>query len=733
MSSFRLSGLNVALLLISVLALLFGVYGMVTGGPAEHGRPSGTIADANLDGAVEEDPDPLKASDTGRNPPKEKTGKGDPDKPRTNPSHNAAGALPDASAAPTEVEVESAPSDHGDAEIVGRVIGPAGAPVTGATVTARRSDLDLSPPEFDSGDIAAYREAVSEFLAKAARETRTTGTDADGKFAFKGLDPLLAYDLAASSEGHTGKLDRVAAGDSVVILMSVESALLGRVESKDGKPVPEFSLRVWPQNRQWEATSRSFTSADGRFSMPAKPGVMQVEVSASGFSQAKPQDVEVGKEAVIVLEQAAILSGIVTDKNDQPLSDVVVRTGSQEGNWNRGWNQDDGSASARTDSKGRYRFDTLPPKETKFTASLGEMTETQTITLQQGENKLDFKIDVGAIVILRLSGPDDKPVETDTVWFQEKGGRGWPRPERMPSREPGLVEFAGLKPGEYTVTVSAASYPAIRQDITVTTGNNELTMKFARGAMLTGVVTSSAGGKVSNIGVRLRKEDEERWGGWGTGRYAQVAEDGTYKLGPAEPGTWRIEVYATTNWSEIYSDTVTIVEGENSRNVVVDAGATVTIKLQDEQGNAIAWGNVQLTGAKSYNGNSNGEGVAEITFVEVGTYAVVATSRGLATPSQFISMAAGDNSLTLKLQKPNCCRITHVYPDTQAARNGLQVGDLIIEYNGQAVTSWGSFGQAVKAAGQAESVTLVIERGGAAMNLTLKGGQVGIEGTDGVR
>jgi hypothetical protein len=303
----------------------------------------------------------------------------------------------------------------------------------------------------------------------------------------------------------------------------------------------------------------------------------------------------------------------------------------------------------------------------------------------------------------------------------------------MPSEEPGLAEYVGLKPGEYTMTVTAAGFPAINQDITVTEGGNELTLKFSKGAMLAGMITSSTGTKVSNIGVRLRKEEEDRWGGWGTGRYAQAADDGSYKLGPAEPGQWRVEVYSTSTWSEVYSGTVTIAEGENTHNIVVDSGATVSIKLVDEQGNALAWGNVQLQGLKNYNGQSNGEGVATLSFVEVGSYSLIATGNGLASTTQYVSFATGDNQVTVKLQKPNCCRVTYVYPETQASRQGLQVGDLIIEYNGQAITGWGNFGKAVRGTQDATEVVMVIERGGAAVSLTFKGGQVGIEGTDGVR
>jgi S1-C subfamily serine protease len=165
----------------------------------------------------------------------------------------------------------------------------------------------------------------------------------------------------------------------------------------------------------------------------------------------------------------------------------------------------------------------------------------------------------------------------------------------------------------------------------------------------------------------------------------------------------------------------------------VAAGATVIVKVVDEDGNAVSWGSVQLQGVKNYNQNTNGDGTATISFVEVGSYTLIASSRGLASPAQFISLRDGDNPITVQLQKPNCSRITHVYPDTQASKSGMQVGDLIIEYNGSAATSWRALSKAIAATKPADDVTVLIERGGSMLTLTLKGGYVGIEGTDGVR
>lgn len=739
MSSNRFSGLNIFLLVVAVASLMFGVYGFISGGVNDTARPVNSIASEPLDGG--------EGTGGAGDAPLEDSGRKS-SKNNNQDDSGAAGKKSDSAEQPGDttykhsgdelvVEAKSNPSDSGNAVIQGTVMDASGKPVEGASVTARRSNLDMDPPRFQDDDIERYRNEVSDFLAKAARETRGTTTDAQGNFRFSGLDETLAYNLTATSEtGGNGELERVAAGDTVVILLSAQSLLRGRVQNASGDPIKSFEVRAWRQNRQWEATTRSFNTEDGRFGLPAKPGMMQVEITAKGFTKNEPVDAEVGGEEVLFkLDQAAVLTGVVKDKGGNPLPDVTVRVGNddRENNW-RGWDNQGGN-SARTDSKGRYRFDTLAPKETTFTASLGEMSQSETTTLTQGENTLDFTMDVGGVLHIRLTDPEGKPLESDGIWFQMKGNRGWPRPEKLPSREPGLAEYAGLREGEYTMTVTASGFPAIQQDITIKNGDNEIALQFTNGATLVGSVTSNTGAKLTGVRALLRKQDDNnRWGGWGTGRNVQVGDDGTFKIGPAEPGPWLLEVYNGNNWNEpVYSQPVTLIQGENTQDVVVDAGATVVIKVVDEQGNSVSWANVQLQGVKKYNQNTDGQGVATISFVEVGSYTVIANSRGKASPSQFINLRAGDNNLSVTVQEPNCARLTHIYPDTQASKAGMQVGDLVIEYNGEAVSSWRGLSQAIRRTKNTDDVIVLIERGGSMLTMNIKGGTVGIEGTDGVR
>jgi len=165
----------------------------------------------------------------------------------------------------------------------------------------------------------------------------------------------------------------------------------------------------------------------------------------------------------------------------------------------------------------------------------------------------------------------------------------------------------------------------------------------------------------------------------------------------------------------------------------VDSGATLSVTIRDEQGNPIGWADVRLRGEDNHTGRSDAQGIATISFITPGTYSLQATARGLAAPNINLTLTSGRNSHTIVLRTPNCARLTHVYPDTQAARIGLQAGDLVIEYNGNPVENYAAFTREIRRTNANEDVTMRVERNGVSMSFQLRGGRLGIEGTDGVR
>ncbi|MBX3473767.1 MAG: carboxypeptidase regulatory-like domain-containing protein [Planctomycetes bacterium] len=734
MSASRIGGANLLLLVITLGAVLFGAWSFLyNNAPSVAANIPLRAADLDLtDPPVTESPGtrPKHSTQPEIIRPAQPPGTTDGHS-TTQPPANTSGKF--------EVKLpESSPSDSGDARMEGKVIGPDGKPCAGATVTALRAGFDATPPEFNRGDLEAYRDRMAAFLEHTARQRRQTTTDSRGIFTFTGLDPRLAYNLSAVAEGvGSGTATSIAATDSPVVLISADASLQGRVQTIEGTPVTAFTVRHWRANREWEARSQSFNHPEGRFSLPSKPGSLYCEVTAPGLSQGSPAEATVGPQApelVITLARAAQLSGTVRDQAGNPLAGAQVYLGAARneergGRWGGEWAN---TPTATSDSKGRYLFDSLPPRTHTVTATFGEATSTQTIDAKAGENTLDFALEGGARVVLRLTDATGQPVQADEVWFQAKAGN-WPRAIRLPPREPGLTEFAGLKPGEYTATINSAGWPSLRKPVTIKDGDNQFEFQFAQGATLSGIVTGAGGVSLTGVAVRLRKDEEDAYGGWGTGRYSQVAADGKYKLGPAEPGQWKLELYATDGWKLVHSSTITLAVGENNHNLTVDSGGSLVVTVTDEAGSPVAWAEVQIRGEQSYNGRTDQSGRAVISFIQPGAYTVYSSSRALSSKSVSVSVRNGENPLGLQLLKANCSRITHVYPDTQAARLGVQVGDLVYEYNGEAISSWRALSAAIRKTRATDNVAMQVERNGQILTFNLKGGTVGIEGADGVR
>jgi hypothetical protein len=736
MGSGRLGPLNFALMLVTVCALLFGAYGFfLRGAPPTPDPVGGRNPWAELTGPATQDAGRVPAAvhqDGSTSAFREVPARDQaPDFPMV-----PAAPAPEAVFAPLHVEPGAGPSDRGDAFIEGRVQMPDGRPAAGVRVTCRRSDLSLTPPQLQGDDLQAYREDVTSYLETATRETRQAATDARGEFRFTGLDPLLAYDLRVPpGEGGSGERLRVAAGDQIVILLVQDATLRGRVVGPDGSAVTEFSVRAWPRNRRWEARSRFFRAEDGRFVMSARPGATQVEVSAQGFTMPEPADVEVGAdgaETLFTLEVGAWLMGVVTDLAGQPVEGANISVVPDNDPSERRWQQGAQGPSARTDSRGRYRLDSLTPRSHAISARLGEMNETRNVTLHRGENRQDFRLDTGARVRLSVRGPDGDALDPDQVWFQARGG--WQRVERRAATERGVAVFEGISPGEYTMTVSAAGFPVVRQQVELRAGLNEYRIAFASGATLSGQITSTTGARISGVSVRARGEDEQGFGGWGAGRQAMVQPDGKYSLGPLEPGRWVIEVQSTGNWNVLHSETMVIAAGENTRDFTVDAGASLTVTLTDAEGKPVSWANVSVrAGERAHTSRAGGNGVATLSFLTPGTYSLHASARNLAAREAVVVLVNGENSAAVRLEEPNCARLTRVQPRGAGAEAGLQAGDVVVEYNGQTVGGWQGLSQAIRQTREGETIGILIDRGGALMQLTVKGGQLGIEGSDAVR
>ena len=121
---------------------------------------------------------------------------------------------------------------------------------------------------------AATGEPIRKALVQLqSTQPRTTFTDGDGRFQFEGI-PAGQVSLAAQKPGYFGEQERQfevgPKSDSVVLKLTPEGVIAGRVVTSTGVPLEHVSLSLTHLNvrggrRHWDSKGVANTSDDGRY------------------------------------------------------------------------------------------------------------------------------------------------------------------------------------------------------------------------------------------------------------------------------------------------------------------------------------------------------------------------------------------------------------------------------------------------------------------------------------
>jgi serine protease Do len=100
--------------------------------------------------------------------------------------------------------------------------------------------------------------------------------------------------------------------------------------------------------------------------------------------------------------------------------------------------------------------------------------------------------------------------------------------------------------------------------------------------------------------------------------------------------------------------------------------------------------------------------------------AAVAAPAGTSFLGVGIADIDSDRAKELKLKEPAGVEITRVEEDSPAAKAGLKVGDVVLEYNGQKVEGMEQFGRLVRETPVGREIKLLISRNGAPQTLVAR-------------
>lgn len=754
MSDRRLTPFTLVLLFITAVSLAFGVWGLIQVDSA----PPAHIAGPAFDNAARDD-GPDRADD--RAPDRPRNPRPAPDRPRentggANPDTNAGNPRPAYDSSP----VVSDPSDKGEGKLTGTVRFSDGKPVPNVQVSLTRTDLNIPYPSWEGMDPELNRRNQNEYYREVSRQTRMTTTNAEGRFAFAGLDESRSYQAYAGSKEHGfNSVTNVTPGEDVNIWLLPRVTLRGTVKREDGTPVDRFQVEVrLKQGEGWNSVgTEQFDAAKGEFRTGAQVGKCRIVVTSEGLAMKGAPEVDVteaGGQVDIVMGQAATLAGTLTGKGGEPLKGASVQvnvvTADGEGNGGRrdmrwfgglgGFNgpfwHDDNSGGywANTDNRGRYRITGIVPGEYSIVATFGAGNETRKAVLNPGANVQDFALDAGCMATVKVTDPKGKPVLSAWVYFMAPDGN-YLNTVGMPQQKPGEYIYGGMPPGKCAMQVGAQGYPNWKKDVELKAGDNRFEVQLAEGAFLEGRVTTSAGAGVREHYVRIGKPGKISDDDWQDGMYTQTDAKGAFRLGPVEPGDYELRL-SSNNQQKISSMTLRLVAGDNKQDMVIESQCSLKVTVKKAGGEALQWCNVSVSAAdnsKHDSQNTDAKGECEFHFLKEGDYTLTAYSQEGTQASQQVHLRRGGNEITIELRAPDCVKITWVEDEGEAAKAGLKIGDLVTAYNGTATPTLQKLSELVKTTDNTVTVSIAIIREGAAMTITAKGGLLGVHGDNHAR
>ena len=721
------STVNLGLLAVTILSLLLAAYSLLLAPKADSrantarnaGRCSGDAAGVR-DGAAEHSSSRCGAR---VDQPANQSGNAGGDTP-VDASRTKPVSTPEKTPAASTVNPKESSAPDSSGTISGLVLDSAGRPVEFAHVVARPSDQSEQPrsqPDFER-ELAEYERYIQRLRA----QQRSADTEADGRFTLKGLNAAVSYDLSASgAAGGVGRIARVACGDDVTILLSLECVLRGKVGRADGKPLSRFRVNWVRADMPSEPESEAVLSIDGRYEVRVRPGRHTVWVSVDGVEDSARQELEIpeaGAEANFTFAGLAMLAGTVKDAHENPLPDVVVRL-TPLGGESKEKSEDvapgessQRAVSVKTDSLGRYRFDALSPGGYLAKVSLSDRSDSREITLNAGENTQDFALSAGARVTLRFRNPRGEPVTEVNVVFERKGRNA--RPVALPAEEPGVRVYIGLEPGDYSIRYFARGGAWARQDAKISDGDNVINLDIAEAAFLQGKV--SGAGAPDNLMLRLRPESGKADN---SSHYsAMVSADGSYRLGPVLPGDFVLELMAQRR-TVVLTQSVKLSAGDNTQDLAVRDLASLALRVVLPDGKPASGARVTLAAGKtSYSARCDERGLARFSYVTAGDCTLYAEAGSYKSPSYALTLRSGEMEYNVELKAPNCLRINKVNKGGEAEKAGLQVNDLIISYNHRDVADRKSLDALIKESKGTESVSISVVRNGQIVVLNMRGG-----------
>jgi protocatechuate 3,4-dioxygenase beta subunit len=562
------------------------------------------------------------------------------------------------------------------ATIKGRVVSAADMkPIAGAKVKYKstepqKADANPNPRQLMRG---GARGLIAAMLGASV------DSGADGTFEIKGLEPG-EYEMTGSMKGFANSeavKTRCVAGqptEGIEILLPVGVAVAGRVvEASTGAAVADAVVWAAPSggnafaglamggaasgDAQAPADAVSArTDAQGRFVLDGlSPGSATVEVRAVDHAPTSSAGVAVpSTDVLLTIGVGGAVEGRVTAEDGSPVAGEQIMVGRGMG----------GGQQAKSDSKGDYRVEHLPPGkyqlklvDTKNMMSMF-MPGKESVDVKDGETvRHDFKKKGG--VGRQFGGAalrDGKPIANAMV-FLTGGASGF----RITSTdENGRYSFDGLDPGEYTVVLqpNPMSGGNARKTVSVGSGGklDDVPLELSS-AKVEGDVIDVATGKgvpgaqimLTEPGTKLSSSSDFMGGVRGRG----ITDDGGhFVIADMQNATYTLRVSA----GDYVSTTLDgVVAGANDVKVRLSRGVEFLVTVLDAESRPVPNASVKSVDASgkeslaldmTMSGFTRGDGVAHLRLAS-GRYGIDVAADNFLPAHADVDTVAGPATIVL--------------------------------------------------------------------------------------